>query len=234
MACGHGDVCLFESACRARAECPKVIGTRENVGDGKAAARSGFDPELVGQVLLLEIYSVIDRGQPDPNAHRRGARIVGVIDGEGAAHSASATDLGIGGPGHARHRLGIEPSVGPRALFGGGLGLGVSPKGPRLQGNGIAGGTRVFVSVNENGAEGLRDEAASWLVLGETKTVVPTPEHIQQRVADVLGELPMHGSAIIILVAGYGLPNAVGCARGSPTPDVELSQRIAVGVFAFR
>ena len=59
-------------------------------------------------------------------------------------------------------------------------------------------------------------------------------EHIQQCVADVLRELPVHGSAVIILVAGHRLPDAVGRTRGSPTPNVELAQRIAIGVFALR
>ncbi len=63
---------------------------------------------------------------------------------------------------------------------------------------------------------------------------MPSSKHVQQCVADVLGELPMHGSAVIVFVAGNSLPNAVIGGRGGPAPGIESSQRRAIGILAIR
>ena len=166
LARSYGDVRLFKGADHAGTESPEVIGTWRHVGYGKTATRSRVDPELVGQVLLLEIHPAVDRCHADPQAHRRGPRIIGVVDGEGAAHRGAAGRLGIddrgGRPGH---RLGIEPGIRPGRLLRLGLGLGVRPKDPGLQGNGVAGRTRVLVGVNERWAEGLGRKGTGGLVL---------------------------------------------------------------------
>jgi hypothetical protein len=91
-----------------------------------------------------------------------------------------------------------------------------------------------LVGVNECRTESFGRERASGLVLGQAKAIVPSPEHIQQRVADVFRELPMHGSTVQIFVAGDGLPDAIIGGRRGPTPGVEFSQGCAVGIFAIR
>ena len=96
------------------------------------------------------------------------------------------------------------------------------------------GRARELIGVNKSRAEGLGRETAGGLVAARTKAVVSTPEHVQQCITDVLGELPVHGPSVVIFVAGNGLPDAIGCASGSPAPDVELAQGIAVGVLALR
>jgi hypothetical protein len=61
LACGHGDIRLFEGTDHAGAKCPEVVGAGQNIGDGETTTRSRLDPELIGQVLLLKIHSAIHR-----------------------------------------------------------------------------------------------------------------------------------------------------------------------------
>src|SRR5665213_3528907 len=61
---------------------------------------------------------------------------------------------------------------------------------------------------------------------------MPAAEHVQKGVAEVLGELPVHGAAVQVFMAGESLPDAVRRGRGGAAIDVETAQRIAVGVFA--
>jgi hypothetical protein len=114
------------------------------------------------------------------------------------------------------------------------LSLGIGPKNPGFQGNGIAGGTAVLIRVNESRSESLGGEGAGGLVLGEAEAVVTASEHVEQGVADVFGEFPVHGPAVFKLMARERLPNAVRLGGGSPTPGIDLAQGRAVGIFAIR
>jgi len=91
-----------------------------------------------------------------------------------------------------------------------------------------------LIGVNERGTKGLGGKSSGRLVLGQAETVVRASEHVQQCVADMLSELPMHGAAVIYFMAGNGLPDTVIRGRGSPTPGVDLPQWRAVGIFAIR
>ncbi len=119
-------------------------------------------------------------------------------------------------------------------MFRLGLRLGVRPKHTGLQGNGVAGGARVLVGVNKSRAESFRGKSIGRLVLSQAETIMPSPKHVKQRVADVLGEFPVHGAAVIIFMAGGGLPDAVFGGRGSPAPGIDLAQRRAIGILAIR
>lgn len=81
LACGHCDIRVFVGSNNTGAEGPEVIGARQHVGDGETATRSRLNPELVGQVLLLEIHPTVKRGQSNPDAHRRDTRVIGVAYG---------------------------------------------------------------------------------------------------------------------------------------------------------
>jgi hypothetical protein len=70
LASGHRDIGLFKSSDHAGTESPKVIGAWQNIRDGETAACSRFDPELAGEILLLEIHSAVNRRQTNPKAHR--------------------------------------------------------------------------------------------------------------------------------------------------------------------
>ena len=231
LSSGYGDVRLFIGADHAGAESPEVVGAGRHVGDAETPAGPSPDPVLVGQVLLLEVHPSVDGRQPDPKAHRRASGVGGIGDREGSAHRSPAGGLGIGRTRPA-HRLGVEPGVGPGALLGGCLRLRVGPKDPGLQGNGVAGGTGVLIGVDEGWAEGLGREGACRLVPVGTEPVMTTPEHVQQRVADVLGEFTVHGPAVQELMAGKGLPDPVGRTGGGPPVGVHFSQGGAVGVLA--
>ena len=210
-----------------RVQC--IVGACNHIWNRKIPIRIRLHPELVRLGPLLEIVGT-RAGQrllhhTHPQAAGGGVRIAAVADHQFAGDRAPVGGRGVIGV--------VKPSIRPRTLLRHLLRQRITIE--RLRGLRHGGETvGDVVAVNEIGPVNLRPYFTGANGIIAAQTIIAAREHVQNRCADVLHQIPFHGTAGIAFHAGGNVPDAHVLSAGphaAPAPHPLRAEVRRVFVF---